>query len=338
MYCFVDNQISSVQRQLNLYGFKCISRGEDKGAFFHPQFKRGDWEVVKKITRYAPTKKSFGDSPLMTESASKMAEGMEAFPTHSFLKPIPMTGMAAYDPTVSQNVTSSSFHSQTNYTNYQQPAPLQSQSTQHQQYLHHPHPFSADSGSNTWWSGAPSHHVYNHLGYGGLDFQPAAHFIPAYSAPIIHHGPVASSFVPNQSSQLPLHSLSSVSASESVMSTQSSIDKPIDQLVVKEELDSAIPQVKSTEPTVKPFIHVNKDNVVLIDPYFDLDAELDMFGDASFPTAAQMMCSPTSMTDSAQIKEPKTREMGTNTDLSQANHNLVALYQLCGEFLYSNCD
>lgn len=47
-----------MQRQLNLYGFKCISRGEDKGAFFHPKFRRGDWEVVKRITRYAPMKRS----------------------------------------------------------------------------------------------------------------------------------------------------------------------------------------------------------------------------------------------------------------------------------------
>jgi hypothetical protein len=56
---FVDNQLSSVQRQLNLYGFKCISRGEDKGAFFHANFKRGDWETVRKITRYIPVKKAF---------------------------------------------------------------------------------------------------------------------------------------------------------------------------------------------------------------------------------------------------------------------------------------
>jgi len=54
---FRHNQISSVQRQLNLYGFKCIGRGDDKGAFFHPKFRRGDWEEVKRINRYTPNPK-----------------------------------------------------------------------------------------------------------------------------------------------------------------------------------------------------------------------------------------------------------------------------------------
>jgi len=47
-----------VQRQLNLYGFKCISRGEFKRSFFHPKFRRGDWETVRKLTRFVPVKKS----------------------------------------------------------------------------------------------------------------------------------------------------------------------------------------------------------------------------------------------------------------------------------------
>ena len=46
-----DNQLASVQRQLNLYGFKCINRGDDKGAFFHPHFQRGHWGTAKKINR-----------------------------------------------------------------------------------------------------------------------------------------------------------------------------------------------------------------------------------------------------------------------------------------------
>lgn len=43
--------MSSVQRQLNLYGFRCVSRGEDKGCFYHPDFQRGEWEKVKLIRR-----------------------------------------------------------------------------------------------------------------------------------------------------------------------------------------------------------------------------------------------------------------------------------------------
>ena len=55
---FRHNQLSSVQRQLNLYGFKCISRGELRRSFFHPKFKRGEWDVVKKLSRYIPPKKA----------------------------------------------------------------------------------------------------------------------------------------------------------------------------------------------------------------------------------------------------------------------------------------
>lgn len=49
--------MSSVQRQLNLYGFKCFNRGENKGAFFHPSFIRGNWEEAKSISRANPSKK-----------------------------------------------------------------------------------------------------------------------------------------------------------------------------------------------------------------------------------------------------------------------------------------
>lgn len=49
----LDTHIASFQRQLNLYGFKCINRGNDKGSFYHSQFQRGNWEEAKKILRTA---------------------------------------------------------------------------------------------------------------------------------------------------------------------------------------------------------------------------------------------------------------------------------------------
>lgn len=55
---FTDRKISSVQRQLNVYGFRSISRGEHKRSFYHPLFKRGNWEVVKQMGRYLPANKN----------------------------------------------------------------------------------------------------------------------------------------------------------------------------------------------------------------------------------------------------------------------------------------
>mmetsp|Transcript_117422 Transcript_117422/g.230422 ORF Transcript_117422/g.230422 Transcript_117422/m.230422 type:complete len:344 (+) Transcript_117422:138-1169(+) len=53
---FRHRKLSSVQRQLNVYGFRSISRGEHKRSFYHPLFKRGNWEIVKQMARYVPTK------------------------------------------------------------------------------------------------------------------------------------------------------------------------------------------------------------------------------------------------------------------------------------------
>lgn len=58
---FRHRNISSVQRQLNLYGFKCVGRGENKGCFFHPDFKRDEFEIVKQIRRNPRNKKGLRD-------------------------------------------------------------------------------------------------------------------------------------------------------------------------------------------------------------------------------------------------------------------------------------
>ncbi len=117
---YTDNQLSSVQRQLNLYGFKCINRGEDKGAFFHPQFKRGDWEIVKRITRYVPRKSNAGEgtgsgSASGNASASNEAEAeltaISSGGKASGKSPVPSTTSATTDaPLTFQPVRTGGHH------------------------------------------------------------------------------------------------------------------------------------------------------------------------------------------------------------------------------------
>jgi hypothetical protein len=58
---FSTTRMSSFQRQLNLYGFRRITDGRDKGGYYHQHFLRGRKNQVKKIHRkktsgYAPSK------------------------------------------------------------------------------------------------------------------------------------------------------------------------------------------------------------------------------------------------------------------------------------------
>lgn len=48
---FSDTNITSVRRQLNIYGFKFIHAGPYKGMFFHPLFRRGDFATVCSMAR-----------------------------------------------------------------------------------------------------------------------------------------------------------------------------------------------------------------------------------------------------------------------------------------------
>lgn len=45
------NKITSFQRQLNLYGFKRLAKGDDVGAYFHSKFIQGNRDQVKEIRR-----------------------------------------------------------------------------------------------------------------------------------------------------------------------------------------------------------------------------------------------------------------------------------------------
>ncbi|GKY95470.1 sequence-specific DNA binding [Mayamaea pseudoterrestris] len=50
-FWFQMNHYSSFQRQLNMYGFKRITAGNDKGSYYHPLFLRGKEFLVSRIER-----------------------------------------------------------------------------------------------------------------------------------------------------------------------------------------------------------------------------------------------------------------------------------------------
>lgn len=64
-----DSHFSSVKRQLNLYGFRLNQRGEYKGYFFQPNFRRDDMLAAQAIARVAtPKKKRVNNSSISKTS------------------------------------------------------------------------------------------------------------------------------------------------------------------------------------------------------------------------------------------------------------------------------
>eukprot|EP00981_Chlorochromonas_danica_P011659 scaffold4203_cov166-Ochromonas_danica.AAC.5 len=47
----LDTKLTSFQRQLNLYGFRRLTKGEDQGCYFHPKFQRDRKELLHEIKR-----------------------------------------------------------------------------------------------------------------------------------------------------------------------------------------------------------------------------------------------------------------------------------------------
>mmetsp|Transcript_11729 Transcript_11729/g.17205 ORF Transcript_11729/g.17205 Transcript_11729/m.17205 type:complete len:185 (+) Transcript_11729:79-633(+) len=48
---FSQTKFASFQRQLNLYGFRRLTTGRDKGAYFNPRFLRGERQLIQKMNR-----------------------------------------------------------------------------------------------------------------------------------------------------------------------------------------------------------------------------------------------------------------------------------------------
>mmetsp|Transcript_30183 Transcript_30183/g.68542 ORF Transcript_30183/g.68542 Transcript_30183/m.68542 type:complete len:425 (-) Transcript_30183:213-1487(-) len=85
---FKHRKMASVQRQLNAYGFRSVNRGEHKRSFYHPVFKRGNWEGVKQMARFVAPKKgletnSFSNGSSFTGSSSSSGSKEVGYGTHS---------------------------------------------------------------------------------------------------------------------------------------------------------------------------------------------------------------------------------------------------------------
>jgi hypothetical protein len=63
-----QNKIKSFQRQLRLYGFVRISLGPNRGAYFHPDFKKFDRKACLRIHRQKVVRKSSKASATSMES------------------------------------------------------------------------------------------------------------------------------------------------------------------------------------------------------------------------------------------------------------------------------
>ena len=50
-FSYIDTKLTSFQRQLNLYGFRRVTKGEDQGAYYHPKFQYGQGNAVSEIRR-----------------------------------------------------------------------------------------------------------------------------------------------------------------------------------------------------------------------------------------------------------------------------------------------
>ena len=65
----LDTKLTSFQRQLNLYGFRRVTKGEDQGAYFHQKFQRDRKDLVAEIRRL-PGKTSSGSASFFDDTCS----------------------------------------------------------------------------------------------------------------------------------------------------------------------------------------------------------------------------------------------------------------------------
>ncbi|RYH16394.1 hypothetical protein EON65_30180 [archaeon] len=303
-----------------MYGFKCISRGEDKGAFFHPKFRKGDWEVVKRITRYTPTvKKSDSPSPdKKDEMIILLSESQTVDSSVPMASSADVAANECYQNAL--NVGFGQFNSAMN-----------------------PYPtfdfFSHDLNQS---------HMYQNTHNNAHWHWPVMHSTPLYN---YHH--MYGQNVINR--PVPAHS--AVSPSSSMQSVQNAVvhDVGVGKSVIKMEvmktseptstISLTASDVMATASLVdnkedKSFINVIN-SVVTVDPYFDFGEEFDLF-----PGETDLHIQPTfTLTSSPQPNmdlppifptdcqpasngNPKMVDMGVNTTLTMCHPSIEQLNTL----------
>lgn len=71
---FRHTKLSSFQRQLNLYGFRKITKGHDIGATFHPSFQRDKRELMSEIRRVAVKSLALlGETPVSLDKEAELS-------------------------------------------------------------------------------------------------------------------------------------------------------------------------------------------------------------------------------------------------------------------------
>lgn len=98
---FTTRRLASFQRQLNLYGFRRISEGKEKGGYFHKFFIKGKRSLTKRIRRKSTASRSAASTSARRFSNGSLAGTTNpSFPSLQF--PGPLYGGANTGATIGQ--------------------------------------------------------------------------------------------------------------------------------------------------------------------------------------------------------------------------------------------
>lgn len=87
---FRHTKLTSFQRQLNLYGFRRITKGPDSGAYMHPLFNRDDTmnlDIIKRVARKANSGAGVSERWQGARKIPSVLSGVSPNSPHSFPDP-----------------------------------------------------------------------------------------------------------------------------------------------------------------------------------------------------------------------------------------------------------